>query len=77
MTTPGVIYKDLLIVGSSLAENATAAPGHIRAYDVRTGKRRWIFHTIPQPGEYGYETWKIKKHGNISVLPITEWYEPR
>jgi len=61
MTTPGVIYKDLLIIGSSLAEDATAAPGHIRAYDVRTGKRRWIFHTIPQPGEYGYETWEDKE----------------
>jgi quinoprotein glucose dehydrogenase len=34
-----------------------AAPGHIRAFDVRTGKRRWIFHTIPHPGEFGYETW--------------------
>jgi quinoprotein glucose dehydrogenase len=61
LTTPGVIYKDLLIVGSSLAEDATAAPGHVRAYDVRTGKRRWIFHTIPQPGEFGYETYEDKE----------------
>ncbi|MFN0101146.1 MAG: pyrroloquinoline quinone-dependent dehydrogenase [Bryobacteraceae bacterium] len=57
-TTPGVIYKDLAIMGSSVGEGPrTAAPGHIRAYDVRTGKRRWIFHTIPHPGELGYETW--------------------
>jgi len=57
-TTPGVIYKDLVIMGSSVGEGPrTAAPGHIRAYDVRTGKRRWIFHTIPHPGEFGYETW--------------------
>jgi quinoprotein glucose dehydrogenase len=57
-TTPGVIYKDLVIMGSSVGEGPrTAAPGHIRAFDVRTGKRRWIFHTIPHPGEYGYETW--------------------
>ncbi|MEO6329268.1 MAG: PQQ-binding-like beta-propeller repeat protein [Ginsengibacter sp.] len=61
MTTPGIIYKDILIAGSSVAENATAAPGHIRAYDVRTGKQRWIFHTIPQPGEYGYDTWEDKE----------------
>lgn len=58
--TPGMVYKDLLIVGSRVAEDATAAPGHIRAYDVHTGKIRWIFHTIPQPGEEGYETWPDK-----------------
>ncbi len=57
-TSPGVIYKDLIIIGSSVGEGPRmAAPGHIRAYDVRTGKRRWIFHTIPHPGEFGYETW--------------------
>ena len=54
--TPGVIYKDLLIMGSRVAEDATAAPGHIRAYNVITGKLQWIFHTIPQPGEFGYDT---------------------
>jgi len=59
--TPGIVYKDLLIVGSRVAEDATAAPGHIRAYDVRTGKIRWVFHTIPQPGEDGYETWPDKE----------------
>ena len=57
-TAPGVIYQDLIIIGSSVGEGPRmAAPGHIRAYDVRTGKRRWIFHTIPHPGEFGYETW--------------------
>ena len=57
-TSPGVIYKDVIIIGSSVGEGPRmAAPGHIRAYDVRTGKRRWIFHTIPHPGEFGYETW--------------------
>src|SRR6266508_3506832 len=49
--------KDLLIVGSVVSETLPAAPGHIRAYDVRTGKLRWTFHTIPQPGEFGYGTW--------------------
>ena len=57
-TTPGEIYQDLLIVPSRTGEGPRpAAPGHIRAYDTRTGKRRWIFHTIPHPGEFGYDTW--------------------
>lgn len=57
-TSPGIVYKDLFIIGSVVGEGpAPAAPGHIRAFDVRTGKRRWIFHTIPHPGEVGYETW--------------------
>jgi len=56
-TSPGVIYKDLLIMGSIVSEDLPASPGDIRAYDVRTGKLRWSFHTIPHPGEYGYDTW--------------------
>jgi quinoprotein glucose dehydrogenase len=60
-TSPGMIYKDLLIMGTRLDEAPPAAPGHIRAYDVRTGKRKWIFHTIPHPGEYGYDTWEDKE----------------
>lgn len=60
-TTPGIIYKDLIIVGTRVAEEAAAAPGHIRAYDVHTGKMRWIFHTIPYPGEPGYESWDNKE----------------
>jgi len=57
-TTPAVVYEDLLITTSKPGEGPReAAPGHIRAYDCRTGKLRWIFHTIPHPGEFGYETW--------------------
>ena len=59
-TTPGVIYNNLLILGSRVAEDATAAPGDVRAYNVITGKQEWIFHTIPHPGEYGYDTWEDK-----------------
>jgi quinoprotein glucose dehydrogenase len=56
--TPGAVYRDLIIMGMRLGEGpGPAAPGHIRAFDVRTGQRRWIFHTIPHPGEQGYETW--------------------
>ncbi len=56
-TTPGVVYRDLLILGSITSEDLPAAPGDIRAFDVRTGRLRWSFHTIPHPGEFGYETW--------------------
>jgi quinoprotein glucose dehydrogenase len=56
-STPGAIFEDLLIIGSSVPETLPGTPGHIRAFDVTTGKQRWIFHTIPQPGEFGYETW--------------------
>jgi quinoprotein glucose dehydrogenase len=55
--TPGVIYRDVIILGSSVPEQLPSTPGDIRAYDVRTGKLRWTFHTIPRPGEYGYDTW--------------------
>ena len=56
--TPGIVWKDLLILGSTTGEGPQpCAPGHIRAFDVRTGERKWIFHTIPHPGEFGYETW--------------------
>jgi quinoprotein glucose dehydrogenase len=57
ITSPGVIYKDLIILGDATPEQLPSPPGDIRAYDVRTGKIRWTFHTIPHPGEYGYETW--------------------
>jgi quinoprotein glucose dehydrogenase len=57
ITSPGIVYKDLLILGSALAETLPTPPGDIRAYDVRTGVLRWSFHTIPHPGEFGYNTW--------------------
>lgn len=57
-TSPGIIYKDLLIMGTRVNEATPSAPGHIRAFDVRTGKRVWIFHTIPHPGEEGFESWE-------------------
>jgi quinoprotein glucose dehydrogenase len=57
-TSPGIVYKDLLIIGTRVHEGPEAAPGHIRAYDIRTGKQIWIFHTIPEPGEKGHESWE-------------------
>jgi quinoprotein glucose dehydrogenase len=56
-TSPGVIFNDLLIQGTALGEGYDAAPGFIRAYHIKTGKTAWTFHTIPQPGEFGYDTW--------------------
>jgi quinoprotein glucose dehydrogenase len=57
LTSPGIVYKDLIIVGFRTTETKPAPPGDIRAYDVRTGKLRWAFHTIPRPGEFGIDTW--------------------
>ena len=57
-TSPGIIYKDLIIMGTRVSEGSDAAPGHIRAFDVKPGAQRWIFHTIPQPGEFGFDTWE-------------------
>ena len=57
MTTPGVIYRDLLIVGFRTSETAPAAPGAVRAYDVRSGRLVWTFNLLPRPGEAGSETW--------------------
>lgn len=55
--TPNTIYKNLIIVGARLSEGETALLGDVRAYDVRTGRKIWTFHTIPQPSEFGYDTW--------------------
>lgn len=55
--TPGQLYENTIILGSAPGEGLFSAPGHIRGYNVLTGKLEWIFHTIPQPQEYGYETW--------------------
>ena len=60
-TTPGIIFKNIIIMGMRVSEDADAAPGDIRAFDVLTGELRWKFHTIPHPGEKGYETWPDKE----------------
>ena len=56
-TSPGIVYGDLLIMGTEVSELYGAEPGYIRAYDIRTGALQWKFHTIPKPGEVGYDTW--------------------
>jgi len=54
---PGRVFENLLILGSATKEEYDSAPGDIRAFDVRTGKKVWTFHTVPRPGEFGYDTW--------------------
>ena len=55
--TPGGIFENLIILGSAPGEDYMSAPGDIRAYDILTGKLVWTFHTVPRPGEFGYDTW--------------------
>ena len=56
-TSPGIIYRDLFIISGLMSEDLPAPPGDVRAFDVHTGTIRWSFHTIPHPGEFGYDTW--------------------
>jgi len=55
--SPGRVFENLLILGSAGGADYESNPGAIRAFDVRTGKLEWVFHTIPHPGEFGYDTW--------------------
>jgi quinoprotein glucose dehydrogenase len=66
-TSPGAVYKDIYIVGSSMSEGQDAPPGYIQAFDVITGKMLWVFHTIPLPGEYGYNTWGPDSYKKIGA----------
>lgn len=60
-TTQGIVYKNFLIVGARTPEESPSTPGDVRGYDALTGAFKWIFHTIPQPGEFGYDTWQFEK----------------
>lgn len=71
--TPGTIVNDLIVMPLRVDEGAEAAPGYIQAFDVRTGKLAWTFHTIPQPGEFGYETWSPDNHKNTDVGGANCW----
>lgn len=66
-TSPGVIYRNVFIIGSAVSEAGNAAPGHIRAFDVVTGKLLWVFRTIPHPGEEGYDTWPEDAYQHIGA----------
>jgi len=79
-SSPGIVFENLILVGPAMSGAArlrskTGVPGHVTAWDTRTGERRWIFHTVPKPGEYGYETWEddsAKYSGHAGVwAPMT------
>ncbi|MES2331450.1 MAG: PQQ-binding-like beta-propeller repeat protein [Bacteroidota bacterium] len=70
---PGVVFEDLIIIGSAPGENYFSPPGDIRAYNVVTGKTAWTFHTVPRPGEFGYETWP--KNAYKYVGGVNVWSE--
>lgn len=63
--TPAVVFKNILIVGTRVSESATALLGDIRAFDTRTGRKIWTFHTIPRPNEFGYKTWEKQNYQNL------------
>ncbi len=69
--TPGIVVGDLIVMGMRLGEGpAPAAPGPIRAYDVRTGQLRWVFNTIPRPGEPGHETWPAEAYRYVGGVNV-------
>ncbi len=65
--TPGIVYRNTLIIGSSVSESGDAAPGHVRGFDIPTGKLKWVFHTVPRPGELGYDTWPKDAYKRIGA----------
>lgn len=71
--TPGTLFEDLIMMPLRVSEGADAAPGYIQAFNVRTGKIAWVFHTIPHPGEYGYETWPKDAYKNTDVGGVNNW----
>lgn len=66
--TPGTVYKDLIVMPLRLSEGRDAALGHIQAFNIRTGELAWVFHTIPHPGEYGYDTWPPDAYTNTAQV---------
>ncbi len=71
--TPGTIFEDLIVMPLRLSEGPDAAPGDIRAFNVKTGKLAWTFHTIPYPGEFGYETFPKNAYKNTDVGAANNW----
>ena len=69
-STPGRVFENLFILGSATGEGYLSAPGHVRAYDVVTGEFVWRFNTIPQPGEYGYDTWPPEAYRYIGGVNV-------
>jgi quinoprotein glucose dehydrogenase len=71
--TPGTVFEDLIIMPVRLSEDEDAPPGDIRAFNIRTGKLAWTFHTIPYPGEVGYNTFPKEAYKNIDIGAANNW----
>ncbi|MDN5286595.1 MAG: pyrroloquinoline quinone-dependent dehydrogenase [Mucilaginibacter sp.] len=71
LTSPGAVYKNLMIIGCRVPDTYGSQPGFIRAYDCRTGKLVWTFHTVPYPGEAGYETWSPDSYQKVGG--VNDW----
>ncbi len=71
--TPGTVYGDLIIMPLRVSEGTDAPFGHIQAFNIKTGKLAWVFHTIPMPGEYGYDTWPKNVYKNTDVGAGNNW----
>lgn len=71
--TPGTVFRDLIVMPTVVNEGEGAAPGFIQAFDTRTGDIRWVFHTIPQPGEYGSDTWPEGVYNNERIGGANNW----
>ncbi|WP_161890241.1 outer membrane protein assembly factor BamB family protein [Pontibacter russatus] len=71
--TPGTVYEDLIIMPLRVSEGSDASLGHVQAFNIRTGELAWAFHTIPQPGEYGYDTWPKDAYKNTEVGAGNNW----
>lgn len=71
--TPGTVYGDLIMMPLRVSEGTDAPFGHIQAFNIKTGKLAWVFHTIPMPGEYGYNTWPKNVYKNTDVGAGNNW----
>lgn len=72
-TSPGAVFGDLIIMPTRVGELGDAAPGHVQAFDIRTGRLAWTFRTIPAPGDFGYDTWPEEAHRNVDVGGANCW----
>lgn len=71
--TPGTLFENLIIMPLRVSEGADAAIGHIQAFNIETGKLQWVFHTIPHPGEFGYNTWPKDAYKNTNIGGANNW----
>lgn len=72
-TTPGTVYEDVIIMPIRVSEGVGAADGHIQAFNIKTGEVEWVFHTIPKPGEFGYDTWPEGSHKDPDIGGANNW----